>query len=798
MIDYGRFSDRLRARTSRWELLREFQEEWGYRVPEGATPWPRWAEDEHEAYVRRLKAEHTGEEDDRFARVDLSLPVPAALDEWWDLPFNSFTYSARLYETNPEWPPTLRPDPSGDGPAEGVPLAGPDGDHRVCVFMAENQYCNEWGYLAAEAGSEDPRVLVSTEGGWRVQSRSISEFFLQLAVHRLPASLGWSAQLGADDFDGPFEERLAELPEMGLPPWWEFEADAVAHGAPDAIVWHNRSGYVDWPVEVQARSRDAMDAVLARLGARPGRRVAPPEGEVVRVLVETLVGADGPERARAAERLARLARERPEAVRAEAPKLVPLLADPDPAVRRVVPYLLAVGGPELVPPLRERFAAESDPGAAASLVLAVGRLGAAAEAPPYGWLGEVLAGSPVGEVRAAAVVALIECDVEEVSGFHFNLLNEQVKAEESALDGLPWAHEGRAELLTAGWNESLAAHVYMAGVMMRISDDAVEYVQAAGELMRGWRHVRPRLLPPMAEQLAAPDAELRVAAVRELATMGPFLAPVAELLAPLLDDPDPRLAGGALDALARAGDARAVPALSRDLPYDVEHAVAGLADHAGAVVPLLRSRLGEDVLAGLRAWGPRAAPLVPELAGLVETVPEAAAVLGAIGPAAAPALPALRAGMAPGRPRLVRAESAWAYWAISGEAGEALEILEAAIRHSLPEEAARRLLDLGEAARPALPLLPAEPPAACVAYRLTGEPLPEVLDALHGSPALAVRALAERPPSGPVPEAARARLKEIAYGRKVVAEAAAPDIVAADLHLRERARRVLDHLDAPS
>ncbi|MFI0357923.1 hypothetical protein [Actinomadura sp. 9N407] len=828
MIDYGRFSERLRA-TSRWDLLREFQEEWGYHVPEGAAPWPRWSEDEHKAYVRGL----TGE-DDRFAGVDPSLPIPEALDEWWDLPFNSFTHSARLYWTNPEWPPTVRPDPSGYGVAEGLqegdPFVGPEDDQRVCVFMAENQYCNEWGYLAAEAGQDDPRVMVSTEDGWRVQSRSISEFFLQLAAHRLTAHFGWTVQLDEDDFPGevPFGERLAAAyPEMGLLPWWEFEADAMAHGAPDTIIWHNRGGYVDWGVEIHARSRQALVAVLETLGAKPGseQSIAPPaveEGvhamsepvelaelleraaggdrDAVTELIEILADPSDSRRGRLVELVPAFVRGAPDAVRAETERLLALLGDEDAAVRGAVPYLLACSGADLIPLLQERFENEPEPGVAASLVLAVGRMCRAADVPPIGWLNGVLEGSSSGEVRAAAVVALLDCDVEEVSGFHFNILNEQVKAEESALDRLPWASEGRAELLTTGWNESLAAHVYMAGVMMRISDDGEDFVREAGELMRGWRHVPARLLPPMAALLTDRLPGIRAAAVRELATMGPALAPVADALVPMLDDPDPQLAGGALDALARAGDIRCLPALSRDLPYDIERAVAGLAEHSAALVPLLRSRLTEDVLSGLRAWGPEAEAFLPELVALLErdeAVTQAAAVLGAIGPGAAPALPALRAHMAPDLARLVRAEAAWAYWAISGEAAEALNILRSGIAS---DEAARRLFDLGEAARPALPLLPDEPPAACVRYRITGDEglLPQVVDALSGSPVgvLAVRALAERPPARPVPDAV-ARLKEIAHGRKVVAEAAEPDVIAADLRLRALATRALARLPAP-
>jgi hypothetical protein len=81
---------------------------------------------------------------------------------------------------------------------------------------------------------------------------------------------------------------------------------------------------------------------------------------------------------------------------------------------------------------------------------------------------------------------------------------------------------------------------------------------------------------------------------------------------------------------------------------------------------------------------------------------------------------------------------------------------------------------------------------------LTGEQLPQVIAAISGSPVgvLAVRALAERPPAAPVPGAA-GRLEEIAHGRKAVAEAAEPDVIAADLRLRALATRALARLPVP-
>ncbi|WP_242909097.1 hypothetical protein [Actinomadura terrae] len=265
MIDYGRFADRLAPPRARWDLLREFQEEWGYTVPADATPWAKWSENEHQTYIRRLKGEWTGEEDDEFEGVDFSLPIPQAVDEWWELPFNSFTHSPRLYWTNPVYPPTVRPDPSGYGVAEGLPednpFVGPDDDLRVCVFKAEYEYCNEWGYLAAEAGQDDPRVLVTVaDDEWVPQARSISEFFVQLAVQRLPPSLGWCLRLDTADFPGtPVGERLdAAYRPMGFEPWRELGVDTLTYGGPDVIVHHDRADASDYPVIISARTREAL------------------------------------------------------------------------------------------------------------------------------------------------------------------------------------------------------------------------------------------------------------------------------------------------------------------------------------------------------------------------------------------------------------------------------------------------------------------------------------------------------------------------------------------------------------
>lgn len=273
------FAAHLADTAPRWELLRRFQEEWGYEVPEDAVPWERWSESEHRQYLSRLKGEAAAEgEDDPFGSVDLSLPIPAALDEWWELPFNSFTHSPRLYWTHPEYPPTLRPDPGGYGVAGGLPddtpLVPAGADRRVCVFKAEYEYCNEWGYAAADAGLADPRVLVTDAEEWVLQAGSLSEFFLQLAVQRLPSHYGWTVY-GDDDTERIVAWVREELPTLGFQPWRELGQHITVYGAPDALVFHD-TGEGDVELTVHGRSAEALRTLGARMGLDWSERILPP------------------------------------------------------------------------------------------------------------------------------------------------------------------------------------------------------------------------------------------------------------------------------------------------------------------------------------------------------------------------------------------------------------------------------------------------------------------------------------------------------------------------------------------
>ncbi|MCP2340247.1 hypothetical protein [Actinomadura rupiterrae] len=291
IVDYGVFADRMKRAGGRWDLLREFQEEWGYAPPPIADDedhellLARAASNGHKAYVQELM---NVDEDDREG-VDPSVSIPAALGEWWTLPFNSFVHNPGFYGSNPEFPPTMRPDPSGygvaDGLQEGSDLLPADADRRLVAFMAENQYCNEWGYLAAEAHLDDPRVLVtfedeeSDEDGqvWMVQAPSLSRFFLQFTAVCLPMTLGWSAWL---DGDGDEADRLrASLAPLGFEhPWRELDAETHLYGGPDVLVYDMHGG--DGNFDVVGRNREALEALGRRFGLDWDARLKEPSHRV--------------------------------------------------------------------------------------------------------------------------------------------------------------------------------------------------------------------------------------------------------------------------------------------------------------------------------------------------------------------------------------------------------------------------------------------------------------------------------------------------------------------------------------
>ncbi|MFJ5140642.1 PBS lyase [Streptomyces sp. NPDC088707] len=160
---------------------------------------------------------------------------------------------------------------------------------------------------------------------------------------------------------------------------------------------------------------------------------------------------------------------------------------------------------------------------------------------------------------------------------------------------------------------------------------------------------------------------------------------------------------GALLALARAGDTRAVPLLARALEErevrrELLYAMDGLGPSAAMLAPLLRRRLAEVEL-DERLYD-RAAPLLYALAAVrgSQAVPEVLRVLrgapanrrdwvresalrtlAAFGPAAQKAVPDIR-GLLAAESATVATAAARALWAAEGDLGEVLTALERWLR----------------------------------------------------------------------------------------------------------------------
>ncbi|MEU6377106.1 HEAT repeat domain-containing protein [Streptomyces sp. NPDC046909] len=225
--------------------------------------------------------------------------------------------------------------------------------------------------------------------------------------------------------------------------------------------------------------------------------------------------------------------------------------------------------------------------------------------------------------------------------------------------------------------------------------------------------------------------------------------------------------GGALKALARSGDPRAVPVLGEvlagpDVPPELGRVVPYLGRAAAPLAPALRERLA-SVPPDASGACDRAAPLLVALRALGDTecVPlvlrlllgvreegrsrdvlaeEALRTLGAFGTAAREAIPVVR-GLLEGGSAVAAAD---ALWTLDGDAEAVLPVLvrelsdEGSCRRSAAADALARM---GPAAGPAVEGLrrlagaaAAHPldrqSAACALWRITGDPDP-VLPVLH-------------------------------------------------------------------
>ncbi|MFD6345537.1 HEAT repeat domain-containing protein [Streptomyces roseolus] len=443
------------------------------------------------------------------------------------------------------------------------------------------------------------------------------------------------------------------------------------------------------------------------------------------------------------------------AVAAGADVFLGLLDGPDPEGRLAAPVALASLHPDpalVLSLLRERLTAEPDTEVRLALVAAVGRIAlrhASLRAETVDWLAWLARAAQDPGLRLAALAQLARCAPgripQDIVRWVTELLEEirtaprpepEDKGCEAGAARMPVTLVGHVrELLedqVAGrrtpWTEELLRTLH--GALDDRVDDRIALILAqlrspdpgqrsdaiwlCGGLIRLWRGRYEEVVALVGAQLSDPDARLRDAATSFLERLFELGAPAADALADVLAARAAgapaapgglgRLTGrtgrdGALLALARSGDGRAVPLLARALegPGEVRrellYAVGGLGPAAAGLAPLLRRRLAaveldEDLY-------DRAAPLLhalaavrggqalPEVLRVLRGAPEyrgdcvreaAARTLGAFGPAAREAVPELRELLGSGS-AAVSAAAARALWAVEGDAEAVVPVL---------------------------------------------------------------------------------------------------------------------------
>ncbi|GLY76236.1 hypothetical protein [Actinoallomurus iriomotensis] len=440
------------------------------------------------------------------------------------------------------------------------------------------------------------------------------------------------------------------------------------------------------------------------------------------------------------------------------PRLIALLDDPDPRVRRAVTSVLeeaVTHADTVVGALRDRWAAQ-DRVTRLDQVLTVGALTrfltVATLPETLGWLRGLL-GDPDEQLRFAATLALREA------------LPGRPTATEPVLTALSgdlsvWSGSERfsgAPELTVWWalsrlDRDADAQEEICLALLGHADPGrrTGALRTAANLLSFSRR-HGRLLPALRERAGDPDAENRVRALHLLAAHAEPGGPDADLFAAHLDDPartgrSPAAADVALWGLAWSGDERCLPALAqqvgRDRPgYPLHSSHTGktsgyplwppglhqvlrpCARWAPALLPAILRRLrpdmeedlGRTLLQTLQAWGAAAAPAAPGVARLLDGRLRhwAADTLGAIGAGAASAAPALRRLLdAPGdglsRPYARDAAAVavpWAYWRVTGDPGPALRALVPRLGDAHAHTVTRRLADLGPHASASVPTL---------------------------------------------------------------------------------------------
>ncbi|MEV5969081.1 PBS lyase [Streptomyces sp. NPDC051921] len=468
------------------------------------------------------------------------------------------------------------------------------------------------------------------------------------------------------------------------------------------------------------------------------------------------------------------------AVAAGADVFVDLVGDPDPEVRLAAPCALASLHYEparVLDLLRERLTVERDTEVRLALVAAVGRIALRHESlrpQTVDWLDWLSRAAQAPGLRLAALAQLARCAPAEIPMDvveRVTVLLDEVRTtprdrpvetpraatptligqvrelleEHSAGRPNPWTEE-LLRTLHAALDDRVDDRIALVLAQLRSPDwgQRSDAIWLCGGLIRVWRGRYEEVVRLVGAQLSDPEPRLREAATSFLERLFELAGPAADALAvrlatsptgPLgLAGPGaPAGRGGALLALARTGDARAIPLLARALEEEREvrrellYAVDALGPAAMPLAPLLRRRLAEVELDDLLY--DRAAPLLFALAAVrgAQALPEVLRVLrgapsnrqdwvreaclrtlAAFGPVARVALPDVRR-LLDSDSAAVSSMAARAVWSLDGSLAEALGTLQRWLRPGATGvewcAAAQALGAIGPAAEEAAPAL---------------------------------------------------------------------------------------------
>ncbi|KHD72011.1 HEAT repeat domain-containing protein [Actinoplanes utahensis] len=401
----------------------------------------------------------------------------------------------------------------------------------------------------------------------------------------------------------------------------------------------------------------------------------------------------------------------PEALERAAPRLIALLDDPDPAVRREAARVAgtdAMRRPEMAAALRRRWRAEEDRVTRWDLISAFGRFAD----PDITALLHGLLDDPDPQTGLAAVHALARTEPD--------LPASRVPQLVAACRGpgiAAWKDSAWFGTSIVDRTGQLLHHDRVAAAEFAVALGDGAGMRQAAVLLAQWRSAAEALHGFLIDRLADEDAETRFQAAYLLACVPSPHA--ADALAALIDDTANAGTGGhitvsdaAVWALTRLGDARSVQPVRERLagPHlgfasageffsatpgswhgfwlpAVDEALSPLTEYAAALVPAVRVGASHALCRLLGAWGAASAPAVPQLVALLghrHLEVTAATAIGDIGPAAADAADELRR-------HAPMPAAAWAHWRVTGDPSLALP----ALARAASEEDLRRLGDLG-------------------------------------------------------------------------------------------------------